>query len=174
MPLLLLSRSSRVLTLCDPIDSKPTRLPRPWDSPGENTGLPFPSPMHGTLEKLEKRQRKTWSVTCSCLYQPPPRKEPPRRRTRRPGLPEWGSGPPHPAPGGRDLHSPRSLTRLRCDSQGSACTPRFHGRALHLRAQGPGRSPATARRSRKNSAPSVSGVRDLNTRPKASNLVWTC
>ena len=75
------------LTLCDPIDSKPTRLPRPWDSPGENTGLPFPSPMHGTLEKLEKRQRKTWSVTCSCLYQPPPRKEPPRRRTRRPGLP---------------------------------------------------------------------------------------
>ena len=28
------------LTLCDPIDgSPPTRLPRPWDSPGKNTGV---------------------------------------------------------------------------------------------------------------------------------------
>ena len=29
---------------------QPTRLPRPWDSPGKNTksGLPFPSPMHGS------------------------------------------------------------------------------------------------------------------------------
>ena len=27
-------------TLCDPTDSKqPTRLPRPWDSPGKNTGV---------------------------------------------------------------------------------------------------------------------------------------
>ena len=27
-------------TLCDPIDSsQPTRLPRPWDSPGKNTGV---------------------------------------------------------------------------------------------------------------------------------------
>ena len=27
-------------TLCDPIDVwKPTRLPRPWDSPGKNTGV---------------------------------------------------------------------------------------------------------------------------------------
>ena len=27
------------LTLCDPIDRQPTRLPRPWDSPGKNTGV---------------------------------------------------------------------------------------------------------------------------------------
>ena len=27
------------LTLCDPIDGKPTRLPCPWDSPGKNTGV---------------------------------------------------------------------------------------------------------------------------------------
>ena len=27
------------LTLCDPIDGKPTRLPRAWDSPGKNTGV---------------------------------------------------------------------------------------------------------------------------------------
>ena len=26
-------------TLCDPIDRQPTRLPRPWDSPGKNTGV---------------------------------------------------------------------------------------------------------------------------------------
>ena len=27
-------------TLCDPIDVwQPTRLPRPWDSPGKNTGV---------------------------------------------------------------------------------------------------------------------------------------
>ena len=26
-------------TLCDPIDSSPTRLPCPWDSPGKNTGV---------------------------------------------------------------------------------------------------------------------------------------
>ena len=26
-------------TLCDPIDRSPTRLPRPWDSPGKNTGV---------------------------------------------------------------------------------------------------------------------------------------
>ena len=26
-------------TLCDPIDGLPTRLPRPWDSPGKNTGV---------------------------------------------------------------------------------------------------------------------------------------
>ena len=27
------------LTLCDPIDKQPTRLPCPWDSPGKNTGV---------------------------------------------------------------------------------------------------------------------------------------
>ena len=26
-------------TLCDLIDGQPTRLPRPWDSPGKNTGV---------------------------------------------------------------------------------------------------------------------------------------
>ena len=27
------------LTLCDPIDGSPPGLPRPWDSPGKNTGV---------------------------------------------------------------------------------------------------------------------------------------
>ena len=26
-------------TLCDPIDSSPPGFPRPWDSPGKNTGV---------------------------------------------------------------------------------------------------------------------------------------
>ena len=26
-------------TLCDPVAQQPTRLPRPWDSPGKNTGV---------------------------------------------------------------------------------------------------------------------------------------
>ena len=40
------------LTLCDPIDGRPPGSPRPWDSPGKNTGvgLPFLSPM----QKSEK------------------------------------------------------------------------------------------------------------------------
>ena len=27
------------LTLCNPIDGSPPRLPHPWDSPGKNTGV---------------------------------------------------------------------------------------------------------------------------------------
>ena len=27
------------LTLCDPIDGSPPGFPRPWDSPGKNTGM---------------------------------------------------------------------------------------------------------------------------------------
>ena len=38
MLLLLLSRFSRV-RLCGPQRRQPTRLPRPWDSPGKNTGV---------------------------------------------------------------------------------------------------------------------------------------
>ena len=46
--LLLLSRFSCV-QLLRPQRWQPTRLPRPWDSPGKNTsGLPFPSPMHAS------------------------------------------------------------------------------------------------------------------------------
>ena len=36
--LLLLSRSSRVRSV-RPHRRQPTRLPRPWDSPGKNTGV---------------------------------------------------------------------------------------------------------------------------------------
>ena len=35
------------LTLCDPVN--PTRLLRPWDSPGKNTGVGCHSPSPGEL-----------------------------------------------------------------------------------------------------------------------------
>ena len=45
--LLLLLVASVVSDSVRPHRRQPTRLPRPWDSPGKNTsGLPFPSPMH--------------------------------------------------------------------------------------------------------------------------------
>ena len=48
-------------TLCDPIDGQPTRLPRPWDSPGNNTGV-------GCHFLLQRMILKTESeVTQSCL-----------------------------------------------------------------------------------------------------------
>ena len=34
------------LTLCDPHGQQPTRLLHPWDSPGKNTEVPFPSPTY--------------------------------------------------------------------------------------------------------------------------------
>ena len=38
-------------TLCDPIDSSPPGSPRPWDSPGKNTGVGC----HFLLQGLEQR-----------------------------------------------------------------------------------------------------------------------
>ena len=40
-------------TLCDPIDSSPTRPPRPWDSQGKNTGV-------GCHFLLQCMKVKTW------------------------------------------------------------------------------------------------------------------
>ena len=48
------------LTLCDPIDSKPTRLPRPWDSPGKNTGVGC----HFLLQCMKMKSES--EVTQSC------------------------------------------------------------------------------------------------------------
>ena len=45
MLLLLLSHFSCV-RLCWPHRRQPTGLPHPWDYPGKNAGVPFPSPMH--------------------------------------------------------------------------------------------------------------------------------
>ena len=49
------------LTLCDPIDSSPPGSPRPWDSPGKNTGV-------GCHFLPQRRKVKSESeVTQSCL-----------------------------------------------------------------------------------------------------------
>ena len=49
------------LTLCDPIDSSPTRLPHPWDSPGKNTGVGC----HFLLQCMKVKSES--EVTQSCL-----------------------------------------------------------------------------------------------------------
>ena len=49
------------LTLCDPIDGQPTRLRRPWDSPGKNTGVGC----HFLLQYMKVKSKS--EVTQSCL-----------------------------------------------------------------------------------------------------------
>ena len=49
------------LTLCDPIDGQPTRLRRPWDSPGKNTG----AGCHFLLQCMKVKSKS--KVTQSCL-----------------------------------------------------------------------------------------------------------
>ena len=52
-------------TLCDPLDSSPIRLRRPWDSPGKNAGVggcPAPNIIHVHVPrrtKMEKYVEKT-------------------------------------------------------------------------------------------------------------------
>ena len=48
-------------TLCDPIDGQPTRLPRPWDSPGKNIGVGC----HFLLQCMKVKSES--EVTQSCL-----------------------------------------------------------------------------------------------------------
>ena len=48
-------------TLCDPIDGSPPRLPRPWDSPGKNTGVGC----HFLLQCMKVKSQS--EVTQSCL-----------------------------------------------------------------------------------------------------------
>ena len=48
-------------TLCDPIDRQPTRLPRPWDSPGKDTGVGC----HFLLQCMKMKSER--EVTQSCL-----------------------------------------------------------------------------------------------------------
>ena len=58
-------------TLCDPIDSSPTRLPRPWDSQGKNTGVGCHFRLQCVKVKSLSRVRlltTPWTVA----YQSPP------------------------------------------------------------------------------------------------------
>ena len=58
-------------TLCDPIDGKPTRLPRPWDSPGKNTGVG----RHFLLQCLKVKSLsrvRLFATPWTAAYQAPP------------------------------------------------------------------------------------------------------
>ena len=52
-------------TLCDPIRQQPTRLPRPWDSQGKNTGVGC----HFLLQCMKVKSQS--EVAQSCLTQRP-------------------------------------------------------------------------------------------------------
>ena len=55
---------------------QPTRLPRPWDSPGKKehwSGLPFPSPMHESKKWVKSLSRVPLLATLwTAAYQAPP------------------------------------------------------------------------------------------------------
>ena len=54
-------------TLCDPIDRRqPTRLPRPWDSPGKNTGVGC----HFLLQSMKVKSESEVTESCPTLSHP--------------------------------------------------------------------------------------------------------
>ena len=53
------------LTLCDPI-RQPTRLPRPWDSPGKHTGVGC----HGLLQCMKVKNESEVAQSCPTLHDP--------------------------------------------------------------------------------------------------------
>ena len=63
--LLLLSRFSRV-RLCATPETQPTRLPRPWDSPGENTGVGC----HFLLQCMKVKSESQVVQSCPILRNP--------------------------------------------------------------------------------------------------------
>ena len=55
------------LTLCDPIDVwQPTRLPRPWDSPGKNTRVGC----HFLLQCMKVKSESEVAQSCPTLSDP--------------------------------------------------------------------------------------------------------
>ena len=61
------------LTLCDPRDGSPPRLPRPWDSPGKNTGVGC----HFLLQCMKVKVKllscvRLLSTPWTAAYQAPP------------------------------------------------------------------------------------------------------
>ena len=63
MALLRLSHFSRV-RLCDPIRRQPTRLPRPWDSPGKNTGVGCHFLLQCMKVKSESEVAQSYPILC--------------------------------------------------------------------------------------------------------------
>ena len=55
-------------TLCDPHRQQPTRLPRPWDSPGKNTGVGC----HFLLQCMKVSRVRLFATPWTAAYQTPP------------------------------------------------------------------------------------------------------
>ena len=53
-------------TLCDAIDGSPPRLPRPWDSPGKNTGVGC----HFLLQCMKVKSESEVAQSCPTLSDP--------------------------------------------------------------------------------------------------------
>ena len=53
-------------TLCDPIRRQPTRLPRPWDSPGKNTGVGC----HFLLQCMKVKSESEVTQSCPTPSEP--------------------------------------------------------------------------------------------------------
>ena len=53
-------------TLCDPQRRQPTRLPRPWDSPGKNTGVGC----HFLLQCMKVKSKSEVAQLCPTLSDP--------------------------------------------------------------------------------------------------------
>ena len=53
-------------TLCDPIDGSPTGSPRPWDSPGKNTGVGC----HFLLQCMKVKSESEVLQSCRTLHNP--------------------------------------------------------------------------------------------------------
>ena len=60
------------LTLCDPIDGSPPRLPRPWDSPGKNTGVGCHFLLHCMKVKSESEVAQSCPTLCDPMDCSPP------------------------------------------------------------------------------------------------------
>ena len=54
------------LTLCDPIDGSPPGPPRPWDSPGKNTGVGC----HFLLQCMKVKSESEVAQLCPTLSDP--------------------------------------------------------------------------------------------------------
>ena len=59
-------------TLCDPIDSSPTRLPCPWDSQGKNTGVGCHFLLQCMKAKTESEVAQSWPTLSDLMDCSPP------------------------------------------------------------------------------------------------------
>ena len=76
-------------TLCDPRDGSPTRLPRPWDSSGKNTGVGC----HFLLQCVKVKSESKVAQSSPTLSDPMDRSLPGSsiHGILQAGVPEWGA-----------------------------------------------------------------------------------